>query len=135
MDVDYDKVTKVDEPLTLTDGSFEDWFVIERRVHDGRAWFERTGPHSSSLCLSSRIGNADIEGDAEEMLSIADAIKTRGAARHKRCAAKTTPDGVELWSPRNSIGRTLVPLSVADALAEEITQKLATPERSKGGEP
>ena len=49
-----------------------DWYTIERAEHDGRHWMERTD-YGMALMSSSRIGNADIEGTASEMLTIAAA--------------------------------------------------------------
>src|SRR5262245_3282866 len=84
---------KVDAPLVLRD-SGDDWWVIERANHDGRVWLERDAPNAMSLHCSARIGNADIEGTADEMRRIADAIKSQSNVSHRRCAARTTSEGV-----------------------------------------
>ncbi len=97
-----------------------DWYVIERKHHDGREWWEPTGPNSSSLRLSSRIGNATIEGTLAEMQELARAIKEGKQIDFRRCAAEVTPLGVYLESPRNSEVPTLVTLASATALADEI---------------
>jgi hypothetical protein len=98
-----------------------DWYVIERKHHDGREWFERTGSNSFSLRTSARIGNADIEGSGAEMKAIARAIKDRREARFRRCAVRVRDDGnVEMSSPRNSHGPSLVPYARATVLADEI---------------
>lgn len=116
-----DNVSKLDVELTIRESEgLDNWYVIERKEHDGRAWFERTGPNSASFMLSSRIGNADVEGSLEEMLALAEAIKAGGERSFRRCAAVTVPDGVLFYSPRNSMGVTMVPLSRALALADQI---------------
>ena len=45
---------------------------------------------------------ADVEGSANEMLLIASAIESGGAAHFKRCAVVSTNVGALVWSPRNS---------------------------------
>lgn len=111
--------------LTLRKSEWLDnWYVIERAEHDGREWLEPDGPNVMHFRKSSRIGNADIEGTAEEMREIARAIKSKTSASFKRCAAVYTTAGVRMSSPRNSIGATLVPHEDAIALAEEIEEKL-----------
>lgn len=109
----------LDVALTVQ-GEGGDWYVIERAEHDGRVWLEPIGPNASALMCSSRIGNADIEGTYAEMVEIARAIKSGGCASFKRCRAETTPEGVLLCSPRNSLKATLVALPRALALADLI---------------
>jgi hypothetical protein len=79
----------------------DDWWVIE-------------------TSYGGRLGTADVEGTADEMRDLADAIERRGRASATRCAVAVEPAGVRLWSPRNSIGCVRVPLARADALAIEI---------------
>lgn len=113
----------------------EDWWILEREEHDGREWFERVGPNATALCMSSRIGNADVEGSAREWKEIAAAIRARGGTSSKRCAAWCKPEGVYLSSPRNSIEPTLVDYASADLLAERIEQALSPapdPQAGKG---
>lgn len=114
-------VKKLDVELTITksDG-LSNWYLIERKEHDGRVWLERTGPNSGALMCSSRIGNADVEGTLEEMLELARAIMEGGEKSFRRCAAVTVPDGVLFYSPRNSIEVTLFPRERAVALALQI---------------
>lgn len=102
----------------------EDWWVLEREEHDGREWFERVGPNASALRMSSRIGNADIEGTTREWKGIAAAIRARGSDHNKRCAVSCEPEGVYLSSPRNSIEPTLVDYVSADLLADRIEESL-----------
>jgi len=115
----------LDVELTVRGGSLDDWWVIERAEHGGREWFERTGPRSSALMCSSRIGDADVEGTESEMLALADAIDGHGAARFKRCSATWGNDGVWLSSPRNSTEPTLITHARAIELAAKIRQKVA----------
>ena len=125
---DKEEVRKIDEALALvTVDSMEDWFLIERAEHDGSSWMEPydfNGSRGFSFMTSARITNADIEGTSGEMLDIAQAIRDRTEAGARRCAVKVDGDRAELWSPRNSSFRASVPLSVADALAEQIEKKL-----------
>jgi len=102
----------------------DDWFSIEKAEHDGRTWFERTAPNCLSLRCSCRISDADVEGTAEEMLEIADAIKHRQPIAFKRCAVSIESDGVHFWSPRNSTKDGVVTLEEADELSEQIFSEL-----------
>ena len=102
----------LDIKLALTAGSYDDhWCITDER---GR-----------------RIGGADIEGTGEEMREIADAIDAHGRVSFKRCAVlcQQDRDEVDLWSPRNSINHTTVPVARAKALAVAIRTALecATP--------
>ena len=72
----------------------------------------------------SRITNADIEGTSAEMREIAYAIEQRGSFMAKRCAVRCSENGVELWSPRNSMRSAFVSYANADALAAQITKEL-----------
>lgn len=86
------------------DGS---WYAIERA--DG-----------------TRLQWASIEGDAEEMLAIADAIERRGSVAFKRCAVHVDVVGrVLMHSPRNSVDQTVITLADADALARSIRECIA----------
>jgi hypothetical protein len=64
-----------------------------------------------------RFGGASVEGTADEMRQIALAILSRSHARFKRTAVDATGDYCEMWNPRNSMCRRLVPLAVADDFA------------------
>jgi hypothetical protein len=83
--------------LTLTPGPWvsDDWYSVE----------------------PGRFGGASLEGTADEMRQIARAILGRSHARFKRAAVDATGDYCEMWSPRNSTGRRVVPLAVADDFA------------------
>lgn len=111
--------------LTLRKASMlDDWYIIERAEHDGRVWMESTGPNSSALRCSSRFSDADVEGTAEEMLAIADAIEARRVFTARRCAVEITWDGAEFWSPRNSITPGRTSIREADELVVLIRQTL-----------
>jgi hypothetical protein len=107
--------------LTIRKSScMDDWYLIERKYHDGKEWFNKI-PGGSELCCSSRIGNADIEGTGEEMLSIAKAIDEMKNIGFRRCAVEFTKDGVLFASPRNTIDTgPSVTLDNAKALSLEI---------------
>jgi hypothetical protein len=105
-----------------------DWYVIERKEHGGREWLERIGPGALAFCRSARLGNADIEGTGEEMRAIASAIIAGEAAGFTRCAVSPRPDGFALWSPRNSIGKTVISKDCALELAEETLKTVPTEE-------
>ena len=89
--------------VTITDGSFDNWFVIT---------------DANGL----RINNADIEGDRDEMLMIALAIEERRPAGEsfKRCAVWPEGDGFGLQSPRNSTRHTWITREQASDLARDI---------------
>lgn len=114
-------------PLTLRKSEFtDDWYLIERRDHDGRRWEERND-YGTEVCKSARFSrNADVEGDAAEMLAIAAAIETRGRFSAKRCAVWFVGDRAFFESPRNSQEPGVVTLADADDLAREIRAALAT---------
>jgi hypothetical protein len=83
--------------LTLTPGPWvsDDWYSVE----------------------PGRFGGASVEGTADEMREIARAILGRSDARFKRAAVLVLHGHAEMWSPRNSTGRRVVPLAVADDFA------------------
>lgn len=107
-----------------------DWYCIERAKHDGVSGFIRAGK-CMSYWSSSWIGDADVEGPAEHMRSIARAIRARRDEAHKRCAVSFCDDGVYFYSPRNTINRGgPFKLAEADDLASQIE---ATLDDTKGG--
>lgn len=110
-------------PLTCRNAG-GDWYVIERRDHDGKTWFEPTS-YGMAFRTSARFSDADVEGDADNMLGIAAAIERREGFDAKRCAVAFDGDRVFFWSPRNSMTRGEVTLADADALAVEIRAVLA----------
>jgi hypothetical protein len=97
-----------------------DWYTIERAEHDGREWLESTGPHSSRLMMSCRLGNACIEGPGSQMLAIAAAIEGGTSVSFKRCCALLVDDGYGLMSPRNSDDLTIISFEDAAGLASSI---------------
>lgn len=114
----------VSVPLVCRGSVVDDWYVIERRDHDGRSWVERTS-YGAAFRTSARFSDADVEGNAEHMLGIATAIETRTEFRAKRCAVAFDGDRVFFWSPRNSEVRGEVSLADADALAAQIRPMIA----------
>lgn len=71
--------------VTLEPGSFDDWFVLM----DGHRY----------------VSDACVEGNAEEWRAILAALEAGEACSFKRCAMHFIAQGVEFWSPRNSVGR------------------------------
>lgn len=105
--------------------NLDDWYLIVRAHHDGRAWFEQIGPNSMALRLSERLSpEACIEGDACEMLVLARAIKIRHAAEFERCAVRFEADGAHFWSPKNSEHDAVIPLEFADKFADHVLETL-----------
>ena len=104
----------------------DDWYLIVKAEHDGREWRERTGPNSSRFMCSERISDACVEGDAEEMVCIAEGVKARERRSFGRCAVAFHPDGVHFWSPRNSGEDGVVTVEEADELADQILMHFAT---------
>ena len=116
-------------PLTLRGDDGHDWYVIERRDLDGRRWMEREGPGIVALHTSARFSNnADVEGNASEMLAIADAIEKRGEFSAKRCAVWFDGDRALFESPRNSETPGVVTVADADELAAQIRARLVPKE-------
>lgn len=102
-----------------------DWYTIVRAEHDGREWTEQTGPNSSRFMCSERLSpEACIEGHADEMLAVADAIKERGAVSFKRVAVHFDSDGAHFHSPKNSERDAVVTVNEADELAAQILAEL-----------
>lgn len=101
------------------------WWLIERAEHDGREWMEMRGANVMAFMRSARVSDADVEGDATEMLAIADAIQRGESVYFRRCAAERTPNGYLLSSPRNSTRAELITFEEASALALDIRAKLA----------
>lgn len=101
-----------------------DWYIIERAEHDGRTWIEYDSRGGSLMC-SSRISDADVEGDGVEMLAIAAAIESRGSASFKRCSVEVRGDIVHFSSPRNSREPGVCTLREADELAALIRENVA----------
>lgn len=80
-----------------------DWCIIEWYEHDGREWFEKTGPNSSSFRRSARVSDAEVEGTNVEMIEIAKAIVEKREVEFRRCAVDARDhSAIKLWSPRNS---------------------------------
>lgn len=108
---------------------FEDWWTIERAVHSGECRTDRlTDEYRTFLAhwTAARLGSGytDIEGPAQEMREIAEAIKARLDVSFKRCAVEWLPNGALLWSPRNSRHPVLITHAQADALAQEIMRSV-----------
>lgn len=111
--------------LALRKSDIEDWYTIELAEHENRMWLEQTAPGCMSLRYSGRISDADVEGTAEEMKAIAEAIEQRSYAEFRRCAVKVHEyDRVEFWSPRNSQKSGVVSMAVANDLARLIRERL-----------
>lgn len=111
----------------------DDHYLIERAEHDGREWNDRrtfAWVTCSVFCASRRlcgIGgfSADIEGSAQEMLDIAQAIRSRGAERFKSCSVDARNEPVLFGSPRNDNGEHgETTLAEADDLADQIEAML-----------
>lgn len=70
-------------------------------------------------------GDADIEGSAEEMRALANAIRHRSTVTFRRCAVAVSSSGVRFWSPRNSqLPPRFIPHADALDLAKQIEQRL-----------
>ena len=109
--------------MKLTLQGSDDWYTIEQAAHSGAVGMAATS-YGFALTYAGRISDADVEGSAEEMLSIADAIERRANISHKRCAVSVDGDRVSFRSPRNSQRDGIVSLAEADELAAEIRAKL-----------
>lgn len=102
-----------------------DWYTIVRAEHDGREWVESTGQNSQRFMASERLSpEACIEGDAGEMLEVANAIKKRGAVSFKRVSVHFEPDGAHFRSPKNSERDAVVTIEEAVELANQILAEL-----------
>lgn len=106
----------------------DDWYCIERAEHEGRTWLERTEPNVLQFMDSARISDACVEGTADEMLDIAEAIKSRGSAEYRRCAVRVEGDTAYFWSPRNSTAEAAIPLADADDFAAQVFATLCAQE-------
>lgn len=128
------------EPISVSGGlvvrrseHIDDWYLIQRAVHEGRQGIQQVRPGVARFVCSSRISDADVEGTWDEMRVIAQAIQERTGVAFKRCAVQVHGDDVWFWSPRNSQREAEVPLAVADAMAAQFLTEF--PERPKAPEP
>lgn len=96
--------------LTIEESGFDGWFCI---------YGEGLQPW--------RAGGANVEGPAEDMTGLAEAIENRGRFSERRCAVVYVEanDTFELWSPRNSMSRETVTALQARVLAANIRTVLA----------
>jgi hypothetical protein len=96
-------------PLVLRKSDcLDDWYVIERRNS-----FEQL------------VEGSTVEGTAQHMLAIADAIQCRSEHTEKRCAVQANCGDAAFWSPKNSKGAMgTVTLEDADELAAQIVAEL-----------
>jgi len=70
----------------------------------------------------SRLTGASIEGSADDMHRLAEAIRERDSFAERRCAIRFCKDHFEMWSPRNHASDTYphVTIAEADTLADYI---------------
>lgn len=104
----------------------EDWYTIERAEHENCQWLAPIGGNGLQLMYSGRISDACVEGTAEEMRAIAEAIKARGSASFNRCAVQVKGDVAYFCSPRNSTRDAEIPLADADEFADQAIAALTT---------
>lgn len=115
--------------LTITQSDvMEDWYLIERETHDGRTWLEPMPGGGAMFMTSSRFSDADVEGHADQMLAIADAIEQRQSVRFKRCAVRVDGQRVFFCSPRNSQREGECTLEEADELVKVIRERIPRPQ-------
>lgn len=102
-----------------------DWYTIIRAKHDGKEWMDQTSPNSYRFMSSERLTpEACIEGNTDEMLEVAKAIKKRGSVSFKRVSVHFENDGVHFCSPKNSERDAIVTVEEANELAAQIFAKL-----------
>ena len=101
-----------------------DWYLIVRAEHDGRIWIDKIGDVLYNMKSERLSPEACIEGNSEEMIDIANAIKSRQGIRHKRVGVRFEEDGVHLYSPRNSEHDGIVTVEEANELADQILKDL-----------
>lgn len=121
-----------------------DWFVLEREVHDDGD-YEMVAPDdiskdgrimAASHMPSSRVGDADVEGTAEEWAGMLAALRGGGSYSAKRCAVRPVERrGAAVWSPRNSRELSVLDKETVDYLVPKIEATLAAWEASPKEEP
>lgn len=104
----------------------DSYFVISKRDHEHMKWYETRG-YCKVICLSSRISDCCVEGPADEMLAIANAIEKRTSVSFNRCECIHVEGGFEFSSPRNSKYPVLIPYEFVLPLAENIRDAVANP--------
>ncbi len=110
--------------LTISKGSFDDWWVLERIEHDNKTWNEPM-EYGSRYCMSRRLEKTtDIEGPAREWSAIRKAILDETTISFTRCSIEHRKQGFLIESPRNSQEPILISASSAIYLANEIERKL-----------
>lgn len=97
-----------------------DWYLIVRAEHDNKTWVETIGDTRYFMKSERLSPEACIEGTSEEMIDIANAIKSRNSESAKRVAVSFEDDGVHLYSPKNSQHHGIVTIEEADDLADQI---------------
>lgn len=80
----------------------DNWYTIELAEHPNKVELRAHKAGYNYLWYSGRICDSDVEGTAEEMRDIAQAIRDHSTFSHKRCAVCCGPNSVAFWSPRNS---------------------------------
>jgi hypothetical protein len=116
----------VSHVIVVKSEHMEDWYTIERAVHDNVRWEKRV-KYGTSLMYSGRISDACVEGTAYEMTEIAAAIENGESVSFRRCAARFTKDGYMFSSPRNSQRPGFVSHAFAKKLAKDIRAKVVRP--------
>ncbi len=104
----------------------EDWYTVERAQHESRQWLQPMGQNGFQFMYSGRISDACVEGTAEEMVALAQAIKARHWATFGRCAVRVEGERAYFSSPRNSTRDGEVPLTDADEFADQVLATLTT---------
>lgn len=116
---------EIDQPIALVKcEGLDDWYSIERAEHSGTMRLEPCPGGGSALWMSGRISDACVEGGAEHMRGIAEAIEKRSEHHERRCAVSCSSTHAKFWSPRNSMRPAEVRIEHADALAKQIREVL-----------
>lgn len=102
----------------------DDWYTIIRAEHDGHTWLQPVRGGGFQYMCSERISDACVEGTAEEMIAIANAIKSRENVEFRRCEVRFEDDGVHFSSPRNSMEDGVTTIEEADEFAEQVLREL-----------
>ena len=110
----------------------EDWYTIEKAEHNHAAWLQPIAGNGLTFMHSGRISDACVEGTAQEMLAIAQAIKDRGAVDFRRCAVRVKNGTAYFCSPRNSLEDAEIPLADADEFAEQVFSMLSNNVKEQG---
>lgn len=116
---------QVSGDIILVKSSADGWYCIEHAEHAHKSGMRSIPGHGMMFWHSGQISDANVEGSAEELAAILDAIESRGDAVFRRCSVYTEGSQVRFRGPPNSTRDAVVTLEVADRFVTQARALLA----------